>query len=189
MKRYSIVFMPPTGQVAYVKSKKDALFSTIGGYNSRNAKAHITVLEFEASERRLKEAITYLEQFCRSVKPFHVRFNGLEVLGSALCLLPSMQSKAFLSAVMQSFAGHFPLHCFTADNPHITIGRRLAKAQLGLGRQRFASEKPDIAFEADGLYLRRFNESRGQYDVIGKFAFLGERTALPKIVVQPTLFD
>lgn len=189
MRRYSIVFMPPTSQIAYVKSKKDTLFSTIGWYHSRNSKAHITVLEFEATERQFKATIAYLARFCRGIHPFQVKFDCVDALGSALCFLPSIQSKRILTAVMKAFVEDFPFACHTSNSPHITIGRRLAKDQLGLGWMRFSSEKPDLAFEADGLYLRRFIESREQYDVIGKFGFRGEQSALRPIVVQQTLFD
>jgi 2'-5' RNA ligase len=189
MRRYSIVFMPPASEIAYVKSKKDALFSTIGWYHSRNSKAHVTVLEFEATDQTLKKIVAYIENFCRAIKPFDVQFNSMGVLGTALCLMPSMRSKAILAAVMKKFIKDFPVPCASSSYPHITIGRRLAKVQLGLGRQRFASEKPDLAFAADGFYLRRFNEGRGQYDVIGKFEFRGEDEAMQPIVVQSTLFD
>lgn len=189
MRRYSIAFMPPANQIAYVKSKKDTLFSTIGWYHSRNAKAHITVLEFEATERQLKAAVAYLEQFSKGIHPFRVKFDCVDTFGSALCFLPSIQSKRFLSAVMKAFIECFPLPCGFSNSPHITIGRRLAKNQLGIGRSRFAEEKPELAFEADGLFLRRLNERRGQYDVIRKFEFLGEEVAMLPIVVQQTLFD
>jgi 2'-5' RNA ligase len=192
MKQYSIAFMPPANQIAYVKSKKDALCATIGWYHSRNSLAHITVLEFEIpqhKEHKLCEVVAYLRQFCSGIHPFDVRFNCLNTLGKAFCLLPSMNSEAFLSAVMKACVAKFPFMCFKSSKPHITIGRKLDPNQLGLGRERFAAEKPDIRFMADGLYLRMLNERRGQYEVIAKFDFLGEVSTMPKIVVQPTLFD
>lgn len=192
MKQYSIAFMPPASQIAYVKSKKDALFTTIGWYHSRNSQAHITVLEFEIpehKEHKLYEVVAYLKRFCAGIHPFDVRFNWLDTLGKALCVLPSLQSEAFLSAVMKACVAKFPFICFKSNKPRITIGKQLQPNETGLGRERFAAEKPDVRFIADGLYLRRLNERRKRYDVIAKFDFMGEVSTMPKIVVQPTLFD
>jgi hypothetical protein len=183
--------LPATG-IAYVRTRKGSLNAGTGWHHHRNAVAHITVLEFEMAgnkEYRMSELVSYLEDFCSGIRPFDLRFTCQDKMGRGLHLLPSLNSEAFLSAVVMACARRFPFMSFKTVKPHIIISRRLETDDAHGSRERMIMEQQDIRFEADGFYLRHLNERSKRQEVIAKFAFRGRQTALPAVVAQPALFD
>lgn len=192
MKQYSIAFMLPADGIAYVRSRKDSLNATTAWYHNRNAVAHITVMQFEIAssrEYRLHELVAYLKEFCSGIKPFELRFNCQDKVGKGLRLLPSLNSEAFLKAVVTACADRFPFMSFKTVKPHIIIGKRLETDDAQGSRERMVAERPDIRFEADGFYLRKYSDRNKRQEVLATFGFKGAASVLPKVVAQPALFD
>lgn len=76
LNRYSVVIQPDDPDIIRFKFCKDKLSNTIGNYGSRNSMAHITILEFDATEEELVSIIEklnkMLEKKCR-LTPYLVK--------------------------------------------------------------------------------------------------------------------
>lgn len=76
--KYSVVFAPPQDGIDYVDRLKSELYSKINWYNSRNSKAHVTVIEFTADEDELEEVKSALKRIASHENPVHLRFDGVD---------------------------------------------------------------------------------------------------------------
>jgi 2'-5' RNA ligase len=174
LSKYSIVVCPPFDHIEYVKGLKEELFRIIGWYSSSRSQAHITVVEFEADEVMLQRAISYLEIFCQKATSTKTNFTSFGIFpNGAFYLAPDTASKAELADLMRDFSNKFPLKAYKSTNPHMTIARQLSTTQLQVAKTLFEAVTPDISFEVDALWLRKFNEERKQYDLIVNFPFHG----------------
>ena len=96
--KYSIVIAPPQDGIDYVGQLKNELNTKIGWYNSRNSKAHLTIIEFTADEDELEEVKYALKRIASHENPVHLRFDGVDSYpNGAVFLKPDEETRAPLT--------------------------------------------------------------------------------------------
>lgn len=171
--KYSVVLSPPDETLELVKALKQRLRAAIGWYKSVNALAHITFNVFEADETMLQQWEAYLTDFAarQQYQPLLFDHTGTFANG-AFFLAPDAASEHVLVRMMKDFHGGTFLDApVKSATPHISIGRQLTADELATAHALI----PEVAlgFTLQDIVLRRFNESRKQYDIYKRFAFGG----------------
>lgn len=184
--KYSLVIAPTQKEIEYVNKLKDELNSKIGWYNSRNSKAHITIVEFTADEDELAEIIKHLKEIASYEKPIHLSFEGVgNYPNGAVFLKPDDITKPSLTDLMVGIQKGLNIkNSYKSKDPHISIGRKLNEENVGIALKMFANVK--LAFNCTHLILRKYNANKKQYDYFSEdFIFLG---LPPKPNPQQSLF-
>ena len=102
--RYSIAIHPTPELIANIKMMKEKLAEEIGWFHSKNAIAHITICEFEATESDLIRIKKQIERICNSIFPVSVRLNSFGTFqNGAFFINPDTDSKAALQPIMKLF--------------------------------------------------------------------------------------
>lgn len=183
---YSLVIAPSKVGIEYVAKLKDDLNTAIGWYNSRNSKAHITIIEFTADEDELEEIIKHIIEITSFEKPIHLSFEGVNNYpNGAVFLKPDELTKIPLADLMVRIQKALNIkNSYKSKDPHISIGRKLSEENVKTALDMFAKVKVD--FDCSNLILRKFNTSEKQYDYFSEdFPFLG---LPPKPNAQQSLF-
>lgn len=184
--QYSIVILPPQEGIDYVANLKNQLNAKIGWYNSRNAKAHVTICEFTAEPDELGSIMADLKEIVSYESPRHLVFDGVSSYANgAVFLKPDDATKAPLTALMGRIHKNLGVtNLYKSKSPHMSIGRKLSEENVALALNMFADAKLD--FNCNHIVLRKFNPEIKQYDVFADdFPFL----ALPcEVEAQPSLF-
>jgi 2'-5' RNA ligase len=184
--KYSIVIAPPQAGIDYGAQLKDELNSKIGWYNSRNSKAHVTIIEFTADEDELVKIIAHLKEVASYEQPIDLSFDGVSSYpNGAVFLKPDEATKLLLTDLMINIQKKLNIkNSYKSKDPHISIGRKLSDENVEIALQLFANAKLD--FYCTHLILRKFNPDRKQYDYFSEdFRFLGVE---PKPEAQQSLF-
>lgn len=172
MPRYSVVISPPDPVIEEVRQMKQRLRSAIGWYSSVHALAHITFNVFDAGDDDLARWEAYVAGFAAQQSPLAVRLDHTGTFSNgAFFLAPDDLSDLLLIQVMKVFHQQAPFPAQESVTPHMSIGRRLTAEQLPVARALI--RETDIRFVCDNLVLRRFNETRKQYDIYKPFPFGG----------------
>lgn len=172
--QYSIVILPPQKEIDYVADLKNQLNAKIGWYNSRNAKAHVTICEFTADLDELDRIIEDLKEITSYETPRHLFFDGVSSYANgAVYLKPDEQTKAPLMALMVRIQKNLGItNLYKSKSPHMSIGRKLSEENVAIALDMFADAKLD--FNCSHIVLRKFNPEKKQYDIFLKdFDFLG----------------
>ncbi len=168
--RYSVVISPPDAVIGQVRQLKQQLRQAIGWYGSVSALAHITFNVFEAGTEALQRWELYTAGFAIQQQPVYLQFPHTGTFANgAFFLAPDEDSDQCLIRMMQAFHLQAPLPARQSAMPHMSIGRRLSAAQLAIAQSLIRDT--DIHFECRDLVLRRFNETRRQYDIYKRFPF------------------
>ncbi|MBT2561728.1 hypothetical protein J7E50_12875 [Pedobacter sp. ISL-68] len=171
---YSIVVYPQNETIDEVKVLKDILWSKIGWYNSRNSKAHITIIMFLADQYELGFYKKCIERICRLQRAQEVTFDYLSLskFSHAVVLLPNDSSKPYLNDLLKNFRkGIKTKHTVKGDNAHISIGRKLSSAQIDQAEHLYGNI--NMAFNCDTIAIRKLDEVKKQFVVIDEFKLLG----------------
>lgn len=169
---YSVVIQPDDPDIIRFKFYKDKLSNTIGNYGSRNSMAHITILEFDATEKELFSIVGKLNKIAREEMPFDAIFDQV-VYSKTLLVLPDKdvdeRFKKLLQKVRARIRGKN-----NNSSAHISIGRELTPEQIENSQNLF----PDFHFNfhCDQLALRKRNGKVGQYDIVQTFLLSGVAT-------------
>lgn len=172
--QYSIVILPPQDEINYVADLKNQLNEKIGWYNSRNAKAHITICEFTADLDELDHVVMNLKEIVRSETPRHLVFDGVDSYANgAVYLKPTLQTKVPLTELMVRVQKNLGItNLYKSKAPHISIGRKLSAENVAIALKMFENAK--LNFNCTHLVLRKFNPNIKQYEVfLEDFDFLG----------------
>ncbi len=182
--RYSIAIHPSSELIATIKSMKEQLATEVGWFHSKNAIAHITICEFEASERDLERVKKQLVRICDTVAPVSVRLDGFGTFpNGAFFIAPDTDSKMALQPIMKLFHNALLVKTFHhSDEPHISIARKLSPENLIKATQVFTTIEE--SFLCDGIVLRMLDLELKQFRVIDSFEFKG----LEPLEVQGSLF-
>ena len=183
---YSLVIVPSLEGIEYVTKLKDELFNVIKWYNSRNSKAHLTIVEFTAKEDDLNEIIENIKEIASHEKPLHLKFNGVgNYSNGAVFLKPHGETKITLTALMIRIQKELAIKkSYNSKDPHISIGRKLSSENVEKALKIFKDVNLD--FDCENLVLRKFNFEKKQYDIFSAdFKFLGKP---PKQEAQQSLF-
>jgi 2'-5' RNA ligase len=168
--KYSIALIPSKEIVELVDSMKKELSETIGWFNSKNSKAHITIAEFKATEEEAEKIISKVKKIANSTKPVVVTFNSFDSFANgAFYIAPNDISETELKAIMKSVQEGVPSakDATKNANPHISIARRLDKQNLKIAFEIFKTI--NISFNCDRVAIRVFNGK--QYDIMESFPF------------------
>ncbi len=166
---YSLVVFPPPEQIALVKSYKELLRSAIGWFGSVNAKAHITIIQFD-NEMMLSLYIDQIREFCKLTLAKSVRFNSWGSFEPhTFFIAPEEATKNYLDTLIKNL--HQDLG-FKIENPnaHISIARRLDAAKMMKAYELFQNIEVDLQFECDAIYVRKF-DGRQYSEIIEKIDF------------------
>ncbi len=165
--KYAVVIMPPLSEIEYVRKLKEELNAAIGWYHSKNAEAHISILEFQATETEIIKIIHHLRKVASYEREMHLAFDGVgQYLNGAVFLKPTDTCKAPLVAVMKRVQEY--LHnniklTGKSNDPHLSIGRQLNDEQKAVALSMFADAS--LNFKCSGFTLRKFDRSKRQYQV------------------------
>lgn len=184
--QYSIVILPPKEEINYVAELKNQLNAKIGWYNSRNAKAHVTICEFTADLDELERIIKDLKEIASYEMPSHLIFDGVDSYANgAVYLKPDLQTKVPLTALMVRVQKNLGItNQYKSKAPHMSIGRKLSEENVAIALAMFTDAKLD--FNCSNLVLRKFNPNKKQYEVFCEdFEFLG---LTPEENAQQSLF-
>ncbi|MFN0257632.1 2'-5' RNA ligase family protein [Pedobacter ureilyticus] len=172
--QYSIVILPPQEGINYVADLKNQLNAKIGWYNSRSAKAHVTICEFTADIDELEHIIKDLREITSYEKPLHLNFDGVDNYpNGAVYLKPDMQTKVPLTELMARVQRNLKVtNQYKSKAPHMSIGRKLSEENVAIALAMFADAKLD--FDCGNLVLRKFSPTKKQYVPFSNdFKFLG----------------
>jgi hypothetical protein len=171
---YSIVVYPQDVTIDEVKVLKDILWSKIGWYNSRNSKAHITIIMFLADQYELSFYKRCIERICRSQRAQKVTFDYLSLskFSQAIVLLPNDSSKLYLNDFLKIFRKRLKSkNSMSGSKAHISIGRKLSSAQIDQAEHLYGNI--NITFNCDTIAIRKLDKVKEQYEVINEFKLLG----------------
>ena len=182
--KYSIAFIPPPHIIQLFDDMKDQLFEKIEWFKSRNSKAHITIIEFYASEEQLQKIIEKIQKIADSIISVDVTFDHFDsFLNGAFFVGPNEDSKRKLSQIMKAF--HEVVKTVKdakkSSNPHISIGRHIEDEKLKIAFEIF--KEINFTFHCDSVSLREFNGR--QYDIKESYPFNGNPS---EAIVQTSLF-
>jgi 2'-5' RNA ligase len=172
--QYSIVILPPLEGINYVADLKNQLNARIGWYNSRNAKAHVTICEFTADTDELEYIIKDLKAIASYEVPHKLVFDGVDSYANgAVYLKPNAQTKAPLTELMARVQRNLKVtNQYKSKAPHMSIGRKLNEENVAIALAMFADAKLD--FDCGNLVLRKFSPTKKQYVPFSDdFKFLG----------------
>lgn len=172
--KYSIVIHPSEEIIEDVKKMKELLANHVGWFRSKNALAHITICEFQASENDLKKVYSELTKITAPINPLTVSTKNFDSFpNGAFYIAIEEESKKQLRPIMKRYHNSLSVKTYHhSDTPHITIGRGLKPQQLDFAKELF--ENYNKNFYCDNIVLRKFNPEVGQYFVLEKFWFKSE---------------
>ncbi|WP_313806969.1 2'-5' RNA ligase family protein [Flavobacterium sp.] len=169
--RYSIAISPPEEIILWVKYLKEELNKEVGWFNSKNARAHITINEFETSELRLENIKKQLTYICNGFEPITVHMNSYGCYqNGAFYIAPDACSKSGLKAIMNHLNNSLYISDKkTSNDPHMSIARRLSPEALCKAQEIFNTV--DMHFTCDNVVIRQFNPGIKQFEIIDRFRF------------------
>ena len=172
--RYSIAIHPSQELIAIIKNMKEQLATEVGWFNSKNSVAHVTICEFEASERDLERIKKQIERICDTITPVPVKLDDFGTFpNGAFFIAPDSDSKIALQPIMKLFHNALLVKTFHhSDVPHISIARKLSPGNLIKASQLFTSINE--SFLCDGIVLRMLDMELKQFRVIDEFEFKGQ---------------
>lgn len=186
-KLYSIVISPPSEVLIQVDAHKNILADNIGWYHSRNAKAHITILELMANDNEISVVEKFMTAFCKLNSSFDIKFDGVRSYSNgAFFISPDKQSKIITKNFMRNLQNCFPLKAdFKSSSPHMSIARKLNKQHVEIAN--FLFQNLTAAFHCDRIVLRKFNEDRQQFDDIQQYFLVKKSSKGDNNILMPMM--
>lgn len=187
--KYSIALIPPPHIIQLFDDMKNQLFEKIEWFKSRNSKAHITIIEFYATEEQLQNIISKILKISDSIISVDVTFDHFDSFpNGAFYVAPDAASKDKLAVIMKRFHEAVKIISPTnriakSDNPHLTIGRQLDELELKTAKELF--QEINFSYHCKSVSIRVFNENRRQYDLFETYTFNGNPS---EEIVQTSLF-
>lgn len=171
--RYSIVIHPDHPIIKRFKSYKDTLFHKVGMYGSRDSKAHITILEFKATERESRSIVEKIIKIAQSECSFYAVFNKV-IYSQTLFVSPDKVGNEHFKRLLERVRARIK-GINNRSEAHLTIGRELKPHQIENSIGLF----PDVNFNfhCKQFALRKLDRSAGEFEIIQTFPFLGETPA------------
>lgn len=171
--KYSVAIYPPLEIMHEVAAMKTRLAMSIGWFNSRNSKAHISICEFMGDQEKEVSIRRQLYKMCTPESPLELCFDHFgSYANGAFCLFPNEKSKEDLKHLMKRIQEQLETRILhKSDSPHMSIARRLDENKLIIANQLFKDNT--MNFLCDRLVLRVFDTGKRQYRVIDEFLFQG----------------
>lgn len=173
LNHYSIVIHPQDSIIELFKSYKRKLYNKIGSYGSCNSIAHITIVEFDATDEELEYVIEKLIRITHKEICFDAVFDKVicSDKSKSIFVLPCKSGneifKELLRNIRQKITGYS-----NTSNAHLTIGRKLKPEQLEKSQDLF----PDVEFNffCNRIALRKLNKTIKQFEIIQIFPLSGK---------------
>ncbi|MEK6450350.1 MULTISPECIES: 2'-5' RNA ligase family protein [Myroides] len=183
--KYSLCFQPNDQIIETVKLMKLKLAEEIGWYNSKNSLAHLTIVEFHASETEIKRVKQQVERCCNRFVPTDVILNDFDTYpNGAFFLTVDTNAKIILQDYVKQLLEILQVKVITKSyDAHLSIARKLDAQKIEKAYQLFG--KQHLEFLCNHIALRKFNLERRQYDIIDTFMFLSQPDDRP---IQMELF-
>lgn len=183
--KYSLVFQPSEEVIDLVRNLKLELAEEIGWYNSKNALAHITIVEFKASVDDIPHIHKQITRCSERFKPVVTRFSSFGTYPNGIFFLEVDQdAKEALIEYGRQLTDELRLNFLSKSNdPHLSIARKLDKEKIERAFKLFNT--PDISTTIGLIALRKLNTIRKQYDILHTYSFQGLEDTRAK---QLTLF-
>jgi 2'-5' RNA ligase len=181
--KYSITFIPDAIVIDKVKEIKLRLADNIGWFNSKNSLAHITICEFTSNEIEIIK--NQISRITATFSPFNVKLVDFESYPNGTFFIkPSKDSKEDLKKIMKNLTASLTIKkMYKSSEPHLSIARKLDNEKLKIAIDLF--QKIELTFLCTSVFLREFNPSLKQFEVIDSFLFKSEK---PNHAIQGTLF-
>ncbi|MTG96680.1 MULTISPECIES: 2'-5' RNA ligase family protein [Myroides] len=178
--KYSLCFQPDETTIDVVKQMKLKLAEAIGWYNSKNALAHITIVEFKSDSTGINKMAALVEQLCATYQPVKVTLDHFgQYPNGAFFLGVDPFSKPILQDYAKNIQARITVpNSYKNSEPHLSIARKLNTEKLSIAQSTF--DQPAISFICEQVALRQFNPERGQYDIISIFPFLNLPSSEPE---------
>lgn len=175
--KYSLCFQPDATLIEQVKVMKLQLGEVIGWYNSKNSLAHLTIAEFQASEKDIERMHQQILRCCAGFTPVETHLSSFGTYPNGTFFLEvdaiaKPQLKAYAQKLFQTLQLKNAYKC---TDPHLSIGRKLDETKIQQAHALF--EQPNLSFCCDLIVLRRLNMERRQFDIISHYPFLSQPTA------------
>ncbi|MBD8082381.1 2'-5' RNA ligase family protein [Chryseobacterium caseinilyticum] len=170
LNRYSIVIHPDDPILTRFKSYKDTLFNKVGDFKSRDSKAHITILEFDATEKELANIIKKIIMIAQRECSFDSVFNNV-IYSKTLLILPDTTGNEHFKGLLKRVRARIK-GISNKSEAHLTIGRELKPHQIENSIGLF----PDVNFNfhCKQFALRMLDRNVGEFEIRQTFPFLGE---------------
>jgi 2'-5' RNA ligase len=167
---YSLAFRPEKATIEEVKVFKRILRNLLGvHYSSKNSEAHISLLAYQTSETQHELLLIHLKKIIAQLTPFQIQYDGLGTFKSTIYIRLKDESaerlKNYVKRIKIQLGKRGRSLKNKSNTPHVTIGRELSEEQLITAAWHLSGATlPDD--NCDCFVIRRFNEEKGQYDVI-----------------------
>lgn len=184
-KLYSVAIYPSEAVIALVKSIKEQLANEVRWFHSKNSVGHITICEFQATDKQIEIIKNQLNKFCDTLESIEICLNTFDSYpNGAFFISPNEDSKSILKPIMKGVQKSLHIQNMKKSNePHLSIARKLTPENLERARALFTSI--DVAFLCDTIVLRKFDDTIKQFVVTDSFKFNNN----PKTEgIQGTLF-
>lgn len=182
LNRYSVVIHPNVSIINRFKLYKNTLFSKIGNYGSRDSMAHITILEFDATEKELENIIKKLYKIVQEEISFDAIFNQV-IYSQTILVLPDNDGNEYFKKLLETVRARIK-GIQNNSIAHLTIGRNLKPEQVANLQNLF--HDANFNFHCNQLALRKFNDNIKQYEIVQIFPFSGNDSK--KEIMQLSLF-
>ncbi len=174
--KYSLCFQPDQDIIDQVRNMKLILGNKIGWYNSKNSLAHLTIAEFNATEKDIQRMHKQIVRCCDSFTPVNVVMDnfGTYPNGTFFLTVDNFAKPILKSYAQQLFKTLLLKNAYKCTDPHLSIGRKLDQEKIQKAFSLF--EKPNLHFCCNEIVLRRLNTDRRQFDIIERYPFLSKPT-------------
>ncbi len=175
--KYSLAFIPDSNTIEEIKKMKLQLGDKIGWYNSKNSLAHITICEFSTTENNIEIIKKQINRKTSTYSPIEIELNGFDSYpNGAFFIKPSEDSKSELKNMMKSLTNSLTIKDMSkSSNPHLSIARKLDDQKLNTANNLF--QNINLSFLCHSVFLRKFNPSIKQFEIIDSFEFKNENSS------------
>jgi 2'-5' RNA ligase len=155
-------------------------------YGSYNALAHISLLSFEAQEKNYPHILTEFKRILAVLTPFQLGFDGFgDFIAKKNCtffIRPDDDatdaiiercekiSTSFDKSVKRRYIESWKM--VVKKTPHMSLARELSQSEIATCYDLFPGGFKE-SFFCKYFVIRKFNEQRGQFDILDTIELLG----------------
>lgn len=168
---YSVVIHLPENIIHLFREFKNQLYKESGKYSSCNSVAHITVVEFEATDDQLNKIRLKLIKIANEEKSFDAVFDRVICSEKSLSAfaLPDKNSKEDFKKLLKKIRTELKIK--GRNDAHISIGRKLSTDKIEISRRLFSNVYFD--FHCNMIALRKFDNEIKQFEIVHIFPLSG----------------
>ncbi|HEV7381992.1 MAG TPA: 2'-5' RNA ligase family protein, partial [Dyadobacter sp.] len=155
-------------------------------FGSYNAPPHITLLSFEGDEKNYPNILTEFKRVLAVIAPFQLGFAGFgdfkQKKNCTFFIKPNGESsdaiidrcekvgELFDKSVRRRYVDSWKM--VVKKTPHMTLARELSEKEISVCYE-VAPDDFNESFFCKYFVIRKFNEQRGQFDILDTIELLG----------------